>query len=225
MTGVYLLINNYPFFCSWSGGKDSCLALYRAIKEEGIPSYIFNMLTEDGERSRSHGLSREIIEKQAESLKIPVIFGSASWKNYEEKFTLILSDLKKNNINHGIFGDIDLDKHHEWVERVCSSQDITAYLPLWKEKRENLVRELLNLGFKAILISVKEDVVDNKYLGNILDWNMVREFKDTGIDVSGEGGEYHTLVIDGPLFSFPLQIKPKTEQFRDGYWSLDVELK
>jgi len=219
------MINNSSFFCSWSGGKDSCLALYRAIDQGGVPSYLFNMLTENGQRSRSHGIPREIIEKQAESLKIPVIFGSASWQGYKEEFISVLSEIKKNDTNYGIFGDIDLEEHREWLEKVCSSVQIKAYLPLWQEKRESLVKELLDLNFKAMVISVKDDVVAKEYLGKIFDWDMVQDFKNADIDISGEGGEFHTLVIDGPLFSFPLQVKPKEKYWRDGYWSMDIGLK
>src|SRR5688572_24932883 len=87
--------NTISYFVSWSGGKDSCLALFRTIKTYGSPKYLINMLTEDGERSRSHGLARTVLEKQANLLQIPINFYSASWNDYESVYINALYDLKK----------------------------------------------------------------------------------------------------------------------------------
>jgi hypothetical protein len=71
--------NNPAYFVSWSGGKDSCLALFRTIQKYGKATYLLNMLTEDGYRSRSHGLAKTVIEKQAYLLQIPIKFYAAAW--------------------------------------------------------------------------------------------------------------------------------------------------
>jgi len=108
-------IKSHPFFCSWSGGKDSSLALYRAIKEGGKPCFLLTILTEDNQRSRSHGLLSGLIEKQALALGIPLIFRAASWENYEEAFTSAICALREQGIETGVFGDIDIEEHREWV--------------------------------------------------------------------------------------------------------------
>ena len=111
-------MNNFtktiPYFVSWSGGKDSCLALFRAIKKYGKPTCLLNMLTEDRFRSRSHGLAKTVLEKQAQLLQIPIHFYSTTWDHYELTFLNALNDLKKQGIAMGIFGDIKIPNNPEW---------------------------------------------------------------------------------------------------------------
>lgn len=218
------MIKNNSFFCSWSGGKDSCLSLYYALREGGKPSKLVTMLIEDGKRSRSHGLSLDLLKAQAQSLNIPLYTCSTSWSNYEENFSSILRDIKKEGVNFGIFGDIDLEDHKAWVERVCSSENINSYLPLWQKGRREIVEEFINLGFKATIVAVKDGVLDNSYLGKELDNNLLKEFESLGIDACGENGEFHTVVTDGPIFSKQINIKKLEVVLRSGYWFLDIAI-
>lgn len=218
------MIKNNSFFCSWSGGKDSCLALYYALREGGKPSKLVTMLIEDGKRSRSHGLSLDLLKAQAQSLNIPLYTCSTSWLSYEENFSSILRDIKKEAINFGIFGDIDLEDHKAWVERVCSTENINSYLPLWQKGRREIVEEFINLGFKATIVAVKDGVLDNSYLGKELDNNLLKEFEKIGIDACGENGEFHTVVTDGPIFSKQINIKKLDVVLRSGYWFLDIAI-
>ncbi|NVM02996.1 MAG: diphthine--ammonia ligase [Candidatus Helarchaeota archaeon] len=215
---------NFSFFCSWSGGKDSSLSLYHAIKMGGRPSYLLNMLREDGKRSRSHGLTFDSLQKQAKALGIPLVTRSTSWDDYEANFISALQDFKKKGIEIGVFGDIDIQEHREWVERVCSYVKIKPCLPLWKRSRKELLRELLDLGFKATIIVIKEDKLDKKFLGKTLSKEVIAELETTGIDLSGESGEYHTIVTDGPTFSYPINLEKKEKKSKDGYWFLDISV-
>ena len=213
------------FFCSWSGGKDSCLALYHALQEGGRPRFLLTMLTEGGERSRSHGLHITIIEKQAEALGIPLITRSATWNDYEREFISALRELKKDGIEMGVFGDIDMDDHRKWVERVCSSVALQSHLPLWKKARRDLLEELLEAGFTATIVAVQDGVLDKQFLGKILNESVIEEIGREGIDASGEGGEYHTVVTAGPIFSKPIHLEIGKQVLRDGYWFLDVSVR
>lgn len=215
-------LNNKPFFCSWSGGKDSCLALYRAIKEGGIPKLLFTMMTEEGERSRAHGITLSLLQSQAEALGLPLAVKNASWDKYEEVFLSAIKGFKEKGIGHGVFGDIDLEGHIQWVERVCSSAGIKAHEPLWKHDRQDLLEDFFSSGFEAIIISVKESLLSNDMLGRTLDRPLIDEFKKTGIDASGEEGEYHTLVVDGPLFSSRIEIQRHGHISTNGYCFLDI---
>lgn len=217
-------IKDASFFCSWSGGKDSTLALYRAMREGGKPKYLLNMMTEDAERSRSHGLPISVIQKQALSLNIPLITCATSWNDYENKFVAKITKFKEEGIEIGVFGDIDLELHREWVEKVCSSAGIQACEPLWKEARSSLLKELIDEGFKTLIISVKENILGKKFLGKKLTTDLIREIELLGIDASGEAGEYHTVVTDGPIFSFPIHLEMKGQVARDGYRFLDVSV-
>jgi len=182
------------------------------------------MLREDGERSRSHGLLITLIQRQAAALDIPLIARATSWDDYEETFISALYGFKRDGIEIGVFGDIDIDSHREWAERVCFLADIEPYHPLWKEGRRDLLGELFEVGFKATIVAVKEGVVDRLFLGRTLDVEVVAEFEGLGIDVSGEEGEYHTVVTEGPIFSSPIQIETRGQVLRDGYWFLDVSV-
>jgi uncharacterized protein (TIGR00290 family) len=215
-------IKSKPFFSSWSGGKDSCLALYRAIKAGGVPEYLLTMMTEDGERSRSHGLKLSLLQSQAEAIGIPLVVKNASWDEYEEVFLSTIKDFGERGITNGVFGDIDLEDHIRWVDRVCSSAKIKPFEPLWKQERKILLDEFISLGFKAIIISVKESLLGKNFLGKEIDEGIIRELEESGVDASGEEGEYHTLVIDGPIFSSSIAPGDKGIISINGYSFLDV---
>jgi diphthine-ammonia ligase len=216
------IVEGKQFFCSWSGGKDACLALYRAMQEGGVPRYLVTMEYEEGGASRGHRIPIDLIGKQASSIGITLITRKTSWEGYESALLSILERLRKEGVEAGVFGDIDLEEHREWISRVCSSVDMNAFLPLWGSHRNELIDELLGAGFKATIIAVREDALDRRFLGKTLDEDLIREFAGLGIDVSGEAGEYHTVVTDGPIFSTPLVLEAKGEYFYDRHWFLDV---
>ncbi len=218
-------INNKNFFCSWSGGKDSCLALYRSIQNGGKPKALLTMMVENGKRSRSHGLPHAVIQSQAEALGIQSIVRSTSWDDYEQTFVTTLSDLKEQDVEYGVFGDIDLEPHLKWVERVCSSVGVQAYEPLWQTARRDLLDEFLQLGFKATIIAIKQDALNDSFLGRTLNRHVISDLENAGVDASGEEGEYHTIVTDGPIFSKMVDIESKGQVVQDGYCFLDIFLK
>lgn len=132
------------FLTSWSGGKDSCYALMKAQEQGFVPTVLLNMLNENGVISRSHAIPRSILEKQAEMLGLPIMTKPASWGKYETIFIDSLNQLKADyQITHGVFGDIDLQAHRDWEEKVCKAVGIEAVLPLWKRDRKELVLEML----------------------------------------------------------------------------------
>jgi diphthine-ammonia ligase len=217
-------IKDCSVFCSWSGGKDSCLALYKAIQNGGIPKALLTMLTEDGERTRSHGLPVGVVQCQAKALAIPLIVRKSSWNDYEENFLSAISNFKRDGVEYGVFGDIDLEPHLQWVERVCSSAAIQPYEPLWKRERTDLLNEFLGLGFKATIIAIKQSALDNSFLGRILDQQVITDIEKAGCDASGEKGEYHTVVTDGPIYSSAIHIKTRGQVIHDGYCFLNVSV-
>lgn len=216
------LTEDSPFFCSWSGGKDSCLALYQAMQGGGNPAFLLTMLDEDGEKSRGHGLPAGLIERQALLLGIPLASHATTWEGYKEKFLSILGEFKSEGLEVGVFGDIELEAHREWITGVCSSVGVRPCFPLWGKPRQDLAGEWLETGFKAIVVAVREDDLDKSYLGRALDDVLLQEFTDLGIDAFGEDGEYHSVVTDGPTFSSPLVLEAKGEYFKDGHWFLDI---
>lgn len=218
-----MISNGVKAFCSWSGGKESMLSLYKVQKEGIEVKYLLNMLREDGKYSRSHGLSTDLLKKQAECIDIPLIQARSSWQDYEKEFKLAVSKL--DGIEAGVFGDIDLQEHRDWVERVCKDLGITPVLPLWNENRDNLLHQFVKVGFEAVVIAVKADRMEEKWLGRIVDEKFIRDLKTLGnVDLCGENGEYHTFVFNGPIFKKPLKITIGEKILKDNHWFLELKL-
>lgn len=216
-------IKEKPFFCSWSGGKDACLAYYRAVKEGGLPRYLLTIM-EDSQRSKSHHLPVELLKKQAKALGVPLICKIAAWDAYEEVFITALQEFKSQGIAAGVFGDIDLEGHREWVERVCAETGLQAFEPLWQDARMDLLREFIREGFQAVVVAVKEQALEKEILGRTLDLELIRTFEKRGVDPSGEEGEYHTVVLDGPIFSEGVKIELKEQTYQNGYWFQNISV-
>jgi len=208
-----------PVFCSWSGGKDCALALWEATRAGARPELLLSMLCEDGVRSRSHGLHRSVLEAQAKAIGLPIAFGAASWASYEAEFKRAVGAC---GVATGVFGDIDLEEHRAWVERVCGEVGVEALLPLWRRERPHVVDDLLGAGFRAVVVAVREDRLPAALLGRVLDEPVVAQLAAAGVDLAGEQGEYHSLVVDGPLFTRPLEVELGERVRRDGLWFIDV---
>jgi diphthine-ammonia ligase len=213
-------------FASWSGGKDGCLACYRAVASGLKIRRLANMITEDGKRSRTHGVSAHVLQIQSQAIGIPLVQRRTTWHSYEAKFKSMLCAFRREGITGGVFGDIDLNEHREWVERVCQEVDITPYLPLWGESQNEILKDFIKSGFKAIVVATKADMLGEEWLGREVDLNFINRLaelrKTKDITLCGEAGEYHTLVVDGPLFQKRMEIVETREVFRDEHWFLDI---
>jgi uncharacterized protein (TIGR00290 family) len=211
-----------PFFCSWSGGKDAYLALQRAVAAAGRPGALLSMLEQDGTRSRGHGLPLATLEAQAAALGLPLVTRATTWDDYEGHFLDALDELRSKGVEIGVFGDIDLEPHREWVERVCGSAGMAPRLPLWKEPRRTLLDELLASDVRATIVAVKSDRLDATFLGRELDRHLIADLEAAGVDACGEEGEYHTMVTDAPLFARPVALVSSGVTERDGCHLLDI---
>ena len=206
-------------FSSWSGGKECALATYKAISQGHEVLYLLNFVSEDGERSRSHGIKASVLALQAEAIGIPVIQVKTSWEDYEENFKKVARALKDKGIEGGVFGDIDMEEHREWVERVCSEVGIKAFLPLWGIKAEKLIEELLKLKFKATIVATR---LDENLPGKVLNKALVRQISKLGSHPCGENGEYHTFVTDGPIFRKALKVTSGESKKIDNIWFREI---
>jgi diphthine-ammonia ligase len=210
-------------FVSWSGGKDAALSYYRVMRDFHV-THLLNMVAEDGRISRSHGIRTDVLRMQAEAMSLPIVQVRSSWETYEAEFKKTLSGFKGRGVEAGIFGDIDLDAHREWVERVSKESGMEAVLPLWGEKnRENLIEELIKARFETVIVATKKDVLGPEWLGRRIDYNFVRDIsKIKGVDISGEGGEYHTFVVSGPIFKKRINILKSEKITRDQHCFLNI---
>lgn len=211
-----------PFAVSWSGGKDSALALLRAQAAGGRPLALLSVLNESGTRSRSHGLRPEVLAAQAAALGLPLRTARASWASYTPAFTALLASAARDGAAEAVFGDIDLQDHRDWEEGVCAAAGLRPALPLWQEPRRALVEEGLRRGLRARIVAVREDALPAGLLGRTLNAALITEIERLGADACGEGGEYHTALVDGPSFAAPLVLQSGEVHRAGGVATLDL---
>lgn len=218
-----MALEKRPAFVSWSGGKDSCLALHRARSSGLRVVALLNVIDEEGRRTRSHGLPPAFVGSQARSLGCELVQPRASWDEYEDEFKRACGELARRGVTDAVFGAIGVDEHREWVERVSRECGLTPRLPLWDEPPRGLLEEFLALGFRAIIVSVDLARLEGSFLGRELDRRTLDGLLGSGVDPAGENGEYHTAVLSGPGFSFPLEIEDaRTRPQPPGHACLDI---
>jgi uncharacterized protein (TIGR00290 family) len=216
----------HQVFTSWSGGKDSCLACYQAVNSRLKVRYLLNMVTEDGRRSWTHGQSVELLQSQSQAIGIPLIQRQTTMANYEAEFKDALLSLKQKGVTGGVFGDIDLEEHRHWIERICGEVALTPHLPLWGQAQEKILGSFIASGFEAVVVVTKADLFGEEWLGQKIDLDFLSYLSELrqryGIQLCGEAGEYHTFVTDGPLFDQRIEILETNTVLREGCWSLEI---
>jgi uncharacterized protein (TIGR00290 family) len=218
MTTAQAGLRDAPFVCSWSGGKDSCLALHVAVRQGGRPRHLLCIADESGERTRSHGLPVALVHAQAAALGLPLMVRPASWESYEEAFIAALRGLAAQGVTAGVFGDIDVDDHRAWEEKVCAAAGLHAFLPIWKWARRDALREMFAAPISATIVATRARVLDSRFVGRRLTPELVDEIERAGADAAGELGEYHTAVTDCPLFSRPVPLRVTGSQRVNDHW-------
>jgi diphthine-ammonia ligase len=208
---------------SWSGGKDSCAALARSLPNFDVVAMV-TMCDEEGARSRSHGLRPEVLAAQADQLGLERIVGACTWETYDTAFAAAMEKLAAHDISHVIFGDILFDEHRQWAERQCARHGLTAIEPLFGSSTLALFDEWIASRSQALIVTAREPLLDATWLGRSLNREMLAEFASRGVDPCGERGEYHTLVVDSPLFNAPLHVSLGDAVQRGDCWALDVRV-
>jgi uncharacterized protein (TIGR00290 family) len=204
---------------SWSGGKDGAFACYRAMKSGNEVRYLLNFISQEYKRCCFHGTEARLLMDQARCAGIPMFQKEMSkdMEEYERGFKEAVLDLKPDGIEGMVFGDIYLDEHKEWVERVCSDIGVSALEPLWNMEPRRVIEEFLDEGFRAVVVSCKEEL-GMDFLGRELDGRVISELEKRGMCPCGENGEYHTLVTDGPIFKKKIIVRESEALLREGFW-------
>lgn len=213
------------FVASYSGGKDSTLALYQAM-QMGQPVALIVMLEEQGLKSRSHGMSLDIIHAQANAIGLPIFTASATWQDYESHFIQLLQKAQALGAETLVTGDIDLMAHAEWNQSVCDKSQLSLCMPLWQRPRLDIVQEFISLEFHSMIVTVNLNLgMKVEDLGQILTLEYIQQLMERGIDPCGEAGEFHTTVIDGPIFKHALGIVKGDILYHENYAFLPLELE
>jgi len=198
--------NQQDIFCSWSGGKDICLAVDRAVESGARLKTVLCMLDETGERSRSHGLPKSLLESQAKSMNANIVFRPATWNDYTDAFIDGLKEIRATGLKHGVFGDIDIESHRQWVVDTCTQADAIPHHPLWQQSREALVRDGIAREIQSRIVVVNTTHLPESFLGRQLTEDTMQDIIAHGADACGENGEYHTVVTNAPIFDEPIHL-------------------
>jgi uncharacterized protein (TIGR00290 family) len=188
---------------SWSGGKDSAMALNELAKNGQPVAYLLSTVTKDYDRVSMHGVRRSLLERQSESIGIPLeeVFLSKKSSNaeYEERMSEKLSYLKANGVTTIGFGDIFLADLRKWREERTKSIGMDCVFPIWKRDTRELASTFIRLGFKAVIACVDSKALGKEFAGREFDGALLSDLPK-GVDPCGENGEFHTFVYDGPIF-------------------------
>ena len=213
-------INSNKVVASWTGGKDGCFACYKAILGGFDVSHLlyFKNLKKNG----SHEINPHLLLAQSQVIGIPIV--QIDFISYEEEFKKVVRNLRKQGeeIGGAVFGHIKT--HKNLVDRICSDLEIELLLPLWMGDSEQIINDFIEAGFEAIIVGAKADVFDKEWLGRPIDTTFLHDLHrfNSTIDPCGEYGEFHSFVLDGPMFKRKLTIIDSKKILKDGYWFLDI---
>jgi diphthine-ammonia ligase len=205
---------------SWTGGKDGCFACYTALLDGFNVTHLLNF--KDLKKHAPHNLNHDVLAAQSEAMGIPMIY--RDFISYEDEFKKVVRDLNDRGagIEGAVFGHIGM--HEELVQRICSDLDIELIMPLWNRDSRQLVTDFLDAGFEAIVVTTKADLLGKEWLGRTINEEFVVDLRafNSAIDPCGEFGEFHSFVIDGPLFKNRIELGESEPILEDGYWRLDI---
>ena len=198
-------------YFNWSTGKDSALALYYLQNDPSVEiGHLLTAVNTHFDRVSMHGLRRSLMETQIKEINIPFstieLPESPSMEAYEQIMTEKVQELLNKGYTAAAFGDIFLEDLRQYREKQLEKFGINTYFPLWKKDTKQLLHEFLNLGFKAIVITVKSDLLDKSFVGRVIDADFIKELPKN-VDPCGENGEFHTFCFDGPIFKNPIPFK------------------
>lgn len=204
------------------------MACYKAMQRGHKIGYLLNFISREYQRCCFHGLEARLLQLQAELIGIPLVQKevSADMQQYEEEFKQVVSVLQSSGIKEMVFGDVYLEEHKGWLERVCKDLAIRPVEPLWGLAPDKIVEDFIDSGFKAIIVSCQAKTLGEEFIGRTVDRELLKELKLRKICPCGENGEFHTFVIDGPIFKKRIEITKSRPLLKEGFWQhwfLDIQ--
>lgn len=196
---------------NWSGGKDSALALYKALQSEEYEIIaLLTTINRDTERSSMHGIPLPLLQKQAASIGIPLytvgLTPKGNMEDYEVSMAKAVDYFKERGAMHFIFGDIFLHDVRSYREKQLAPHGISVVEPLWGKTSGEIMEEFLSSGLQTVIVTITAGVLSGEFIGRSIDRELVNGFP-AGIDVCGENGEYHTFCFAGGMFKTPVPYK------------------
>jgi uncharacterized protein (TIGR00290 family) len=215
-----------PILFCWSGGKDSSLALHTTLQDAAVQvAALLTTVTEGYDRISMHGVRRELLHRQAESLRLPLheVFIPPQCVNsvYESRMEEALRHFLDQGVRRVAFGDIFLEDLRAYREKNLARLGMQALFPIWKRDTRELIREFHALGFRAIAACIDPKVLSPSFAGRELNHSFFADLP-SGADPCGENGEFHTFVFDGPIFANPVEVRMGEVVHRDGFVFCDL---
>ncbi|MBS3135807.1 diphthine--ammonia ligase [Candidatus Woesearchaeota archaeon] len=201
---------NVKLAALWSTGKDSAYAAWLMKKQNYEISCLICLKSANKDSYMFHTPNVGIANLHAESMKVPLIMKETAGTKEEELDDLrdALAEAKERyGIQGVVSGAIFSNYQRERIERVCDRLSLKIFSPLWHKDQEAVLGEISSNGFEAIIVSIAAEGLTKEWLGKRIDFDLIRKLKSLkGINISGEGGEYDSLVINCPLFTKPLKV-------------------
>jgi len=211
---------------SWSGGKDSALALYE-IQRGGKYKVVslLTTITEGYDRVSLHGVPRILVEQQACSLGLPIaevfIPNPCSNEEYGSKMRDVLSSFKQSGISSVVFGDVFLTEVRKYREDNLAKLGMKGIFPIWGRDTAELTGSFITLGFQAVVTCVDAKALDKRFVGRTLDKRFLAELPPN-VDLGGENGEFHSFVFNGPIFNKGIAYTLGKSVSRDSFYFGDL---
>jgi uncharacterized protein (TIGR00290 family) len=211
---------------SWSGGKDSCMALQEVLSDQRYQVVaLLTTLTRDYERISMHGVRRTLLERQAESLGLRLhtlyISRGASNEEYESRMKEAIALYRADLVDSIVFGDLFLEDIKQYREQFLDSLGMRGVFPIWKADTSELIKRFIRSGYKARITCVDPKVLDASFAGRLIDEELLAELPDD-VDPCGENGEFHSFVYNGPIFKEEVKVTIGETVLRDGFYFCDL---
>ncbi|HWW77328.1 MAG TPA: diphthine--ammonia ligase [Pyrinomonadaceae bacterium] len=211
---------------SWSGGKDSCLALYE-LQQAGQhrAAALLTTVTRDYDRISMHGVRRVLLEQQAASLGLPLrqvpISKGASNEEYERETARAFLEYREVGIDTVVFGDLFLEDVRDYREQFLARHGMRGLYPVWMRDTGEFVGKFIALGFRAVVTCVSGVALDGSFAGRLIDEEFLASLPPH-VDPCGENGEFHTFVFAGPSFKDEVRFTVGERVLRDSFWFCDL---
>ena len=209
----------------FSGGKDSTMAVYKAMKDGWTVEYLLSMHSENPHSYMFHVPNIHLTQLLSQAMGIPLIQAETPGMKEEELEDLrkALSELKDKGVEAIFTGAIHSQYQKSRIDQLCQELGLESIAPLWHRDPQEYMEEIIELGFEVVITSVSAEGLDESWLGRVITRELLEELRGLhekyGLHLAFEGGEAETLVIDGPLFKKKLEIldSEKVWNFDNGH--------
>ncbi|PYJ88959.1 MAG: diphthine--ammonia ligase [Verrucomicrobia bacterium] len=218
-----------PVVMSWSGGKDSAIALHELLQTNDYELVsLMTTVSEEYRRISHHGVRETLLEEQARAIGIPLekVYlpsgesGGCTNEVYEEVMSRVMNSYKARGVDTVGFGDLFLEELRAWREANLSKVGMRGIFPIWKRDTTKVAHDLIRFGYKAY-VSCVEGKVGSGFVGRLYDEEFLGALPP-GVDPCGENGEFHSFVFDGPIFKRPVSVRVGEIVTRDGRYYADL---